>query len=160
MRNKKQRTTKKSSVSKKNTKSGYRNKTMKKYNFQNSVKSKIVCVFLEMINLIKLYHWNTRSFSHHKATDELYEKLNENIDRFIEVLLGKDQSRVSMVNARMELIEVDSMHEIKLKIHEYLACLIDFNRIFDSKRDSDLLNIRDEILADLNQFLYLLSLKT
>jgi hypothetical protein len=28
----------------------------------------------------------------------------------------------------------------------------------DKERDSDLLNIRDEILADVNQFLYLLTL--
>ena len=28
---------------------------------------------------------------------------------------------------------------------------------FDSKRDSDLLNVRDEILGDINQFLYLLT---
>jgi len=33
------------------------------------------------------------------------------------------------------------------------------NAIFDEKIDSDLLNIRDEMLGDLNQFLYLLTLK-
>ena len=33
--------------------------------------SHIVCVFLEMLNMVKLYHWKTYSFSTHKATDEL-----------------------------------------------------------------------------------------
>jgi len=32
------------------------------------------------------------------------------------------------------------------------------NTTFDGKKDSDLLNIRDEIVGDINQFLYLLTL--
>jgi len=42
-------------------------------------------------------------------------------------------------------------------IFEYRQFLIEMSNIFSSKRDSDLLNVRDEILGDLNQFLYLLT---
>ena len=50
---------------------------------------KIVTMFLQMLNTVKLYHWKTTSYSQHKATDELYSNLNENIDSFVEIMLGK-----------------------------------------------------------------------
>ena len=39
--------------------------------------------------MIKLYHWKTRSFAQHEATDKLYDSLNKHTDEFIEVLIGK-----------------------------------------------------------------------
>jgi DNA-binding ferritin-like protein len=42
----------------------------------------ITVIFFEILLMIKLYHWKTTSYATHKATDELYSKLNENIDRF------------------------------------------------------------------------------
>jgi len=112
-----------------------------------------------MLNLIKLYHWKTHSYAEHKATDDLYDKLNSHIDKFIEVLLGKDQTRVKMVERRIDLVDARDTKEVKVRIHEYREFLADMNIYFDMKRDSDLLSIRDDILADLNQFLYLLSFK-
>jgi hypothetical protein len=122
-------------------------------------KAHIVRRFIEMLNIVKLYHWKTKSYPQHKATDELYEKLNTNIDRFVEVLLGKDDSRVKIVEKRMVLIEAENTKGIKAKIHEYRSFLTDMNRVFDKDKDSDLLSIRDDILESLNQFLYLLTLK-
>ena len=43
---------------------------------------------------------------------------------------------------------------------EYREFLTDLSNKFDEKKDSDLLSIRDEILADINQFLYLFSFNT
>jgi len=56
----------------------------------------IVAMFLQMLNTVKLYHWKTYSYAQHKATDELYSKLNENIDSFVEIMLGKTGSRVNL----------------------------------------------------------------
>ena len=123
----------------------------------NQKKSHIVKIFIEMLQTIKLYHWKTRSYAQHKATDELYEELNENIDKFIEVLLGKDQSRVKMMEKRIDLLDANNTREIKERIFEYREFLTDMNIWFDQSRDSDLLSIRDDILASLNQFLYLLT---
>ena len=124
---------------------------------QNKEKSHIVKVFLEVLNMVKLYHWRTRSYSQHKATDELYSKLNEHIDSFIEILLGKDQSRIKMLEKRIDLIDASNVNDFRARIFEYRTFLIDINMYFDSRRDTDLLNVRDEILGDINQFLYLLT---
>jgi len=120
-------------------------------------KSHLVKVFLEMLNMVKLYHWKTRSYAQHKATDELYEKLNSNIDTFIEVLLGKDESRIKMMEKNIDLIDSSNVKDFKKRVYEYREFLINMSRYFDSKRDSDLLNIRDEILGSINQFLYLMT---
>ena len=107
--------------------------------------------------IIKIYHWKTKSYSEHKATDELYAKLNQHIDSFVEVLLGKDESRIKMLEKRIELLDFSNVVEFKYRIYEYRDFLISMNVIFDASRDSDLLNIRDELLGDINQFLYLLT---
>jgi len=123
----------------------------------NEKKSHIVQIFLEMLNTVKLYHWKTHSYAQHKATDELYSKLNENIDTFVEILLGKDESRIKMVEKRSRLIDSENTSDFKSKIYEYREFLIDISKYFDQKRDTDLLNVRDEILGNINQFLYLMT---
>jgi DNA-binding ferritin-like protein len=123
----------------------------------NKKKSTVVKFFLEMLNTVKLYHWKTKSFPQHKATDELYEHLNTHIDEFVEVMLGKDQSRVKIIERRIQLYDFSNVSGFKNKIYEYRDFLIDLTHHLDEKRDSDLLNIRDEILGDINKFLYLLS---
>ena len=123
----------------------------------NETKSRIVQTFLEMLNTVKLYHWKTHSYAQHKATDELYSKLNENIDTFVEILLGKDESRVRMVEKRSRLIDSENTNDFKSRIYEYREFLIDISKYFNEKRDTDLLNVRDEILGHINQFLYLMT---
>jgi len=164
IKNRKNKSSKMNKSTKKRTRSVYRKGGVKKsinmngkYNINNREKSNIVKMFLQVLNMVKLYHWKTHSFAQHKATDELYERLNENIDTFVEILLGKDQSRVKMLEKRIELTDSDNLKDFKSKIFEYRTFLTDMNMFFDIKRDSDLLSVRDEILGDINQFLYLLT---
>ena len=49
----------------------------------------IIQFFFTMRDQIKLYHWSTVSYARHKATDEVIERLDKNIDRFTEVFIGK-----------------------------------------------------------------------
>ena len=135
-----------------------RKKIVKRRRCSDEVKSMLVKKFMEMLNMIKLYHWKTHSYSQHKATDELHEKLSGHIDSFVEIMMGKDEKRVNMVVKQIDVYDYNSTPDFKTKIHEYRSFFIDLDRWFNNKKDNDLLNIRDEILADLNQFLYLLTL--
>jgi DNA-binding ferritin-like protein len=119
----------------------------------------ITVKFMEMLIMIKLYHWKTHSYATHKATDDLYTKLNGNIDTFMEVLFGKTQIRTNLLNCRkISLIDLTSHEQLKREIEKYKSYLIN-NSLLLNMTNTDLLNIRDEILGDLNQFLYLLSFK-
>jgi len=115
-----------------------------------------------MLMMVKLFHWKTHSYATHKATDELYTKLNANIDRFIEVLLGKTNSRIYITKTQsLPLHDFNNVDVFKAKIESFKSYLVDLNEqpFINKMSNADLLTIRDEILADLNQFLYLLTFK-
>ena len=122
----------------------------------------ITIVFLEMLMMIKLFHWKTHSYATHKATDQLYDSLNDNMDKFIEVLLGKTGSRIDLMNNKtISLIDLNSQESLKSKIMSLKSYLVGLNnnKALSTMSNSDLFNIRDEILGDLNKFLYLLTFK-
>ena len=132
-------------------------KTSKQTRKPVNYKAHIVKIFLELINMVKLYHWKTRSYAQHKATDELHASLNKHTDEFVEVLLGKGSSRIRMMSKKMKLIDCDSTRDFKERIFEFREFFTNMDKYFDKKRDSDLLTIRDELLIDINQFLYLMT---
>jgi DNA-binding ferritin-like protein len=122
--------------------------------------AEITRTFLEMLLMVKLFHWKTHSYATHKATDDLYTKLNDHIDSFIEILLGKTESRINLMKQKtIKLIDLPSQEILKREIETFKGYLVslDDNKALQSMTNSDLYNIRDEILGDLNQFLYLLT---
>ena len=122
----------------------------------------ITVVFLEILLMVKLYHWKTTSYATHKATDELYTKLNANIDSFIEVLLGKTGLRTDLMgNKNIRLVDLSSIDSLKREIEAFKGYLVSLNDNAAMKKmsNTDLYNIRDTILGDMNQFLYLLTFK-
>ena len=125
-------------------------------------KQNIVKTFLQMLNTVKLYHWKTSSYAQHKATDDLYSELNSNIDSFVEIMLGKDGSRVDLTGTKtISLMDYTDVSQLQSEVKKYKEYLVNMNK--DSKiaitENSDLLNVRDEILGSLNKFTYLLTLK-
>ena len=122
----------------------------------------IAVVFLEMLMMVKLFHWKTTSYATHKATDDLYTKLNANIDAFIEILLGKSGSRIDLLsNKQIKLIDLSNQEALKREIEAFKGYLVSLNenKAMLSMSNTDLFNIRDTILGDMNQFLYLLTFK-
>ena len=112
----------------------------------------IVATLTEMLHTIKLYHWRTRSYSEHKATDNLHEALSEQVDNFVEKLLGSKQTRSNLENLHMHAY--NTLPALKRRMEYYKRYL----RGMPASLGTDLLNIRDELLGSLNQFSYLLSL--
>jgi DNA-binding ferritin-like protein len=128
----------------------------------NAFQKEITLVFLEMLMMVKLFHWKTTSYATHKATDELYTKLNANIDGFIEILLGKSGSRIDLMsNKTLKLVDLSSQESLKREVEIFKRYLVNLNenKAMLSMSNTDLFNIRDTILGDLNQFLYLLTFK-
>jgi len=120
----------------------------------------IVLMFLQMLNTVKLYHWKTHSYAQHKATHELYSELNENIDSFVETMLGKKGNRVNLIHVKsLPLDDYDNLASFEQKVDQYRTFLINMtnNANLNLTNNSDLLNIRDEILGNINQFSYLLT---
>jgi len=126
------------------------------------LQKEITVVFLEILLMVKLYHWKTHSYATHKATDDLYTKLNANIDSFMEILFGKSGVRTELMGHKnIRLVDLSSIESLKREIDGFKGYLVglDDNKAMNSMSNSDLYNIRDTILGDLNQFLYLLTFK-
>lgn len=120
----------------------------------------MITMFIQMLNTVKLYHWKTSSYAEHKATDELYSNLNSTIDSFVEIMLGKTGSRVNLTGVKsIPLLDYTDISNFKKEVKMYKDYLIGLNTGLDAKNDTDLLNIRDEMLGHLNQFTYLLTFK-
>ncbi len=126
--------------------------------------SNIMYTFLYIINQIKVYHWQTMSFARHKATDELYEELNDLIDKFIEVLMGRiilEKKKTFRISSNC-----DNLKLIDLKDSEGLNLLSIIKNILEKdedlleiiKNNTELANIRDEMLAVVNKNGYLFTL--
>jgi hypothetical protein len=122
----------------------------------------IILFFMNMLTTVKLYHWKTMNYATHKATDELYEDLNKYVDEFVEVLIGhKGGVRATLPRTNVKIYDCASKEEFTRKIEEYKDVLVRFTSRFGGKQNqnSDLLNIRDEILGALNKSLYVMSFK-
>jgi len=119
-----------------------------------------ITMMLESLIMIKLYHWKTHSFSSHKATDDLYAKLNENMDNFVEVLMGKMAgTRADFLSTKsIKMVDLSNKKQLVGRVNVIKGMLSAMEKTIPLENATDLLNIRDEILADLNTFLYLLTL--
>jgi len=143
-----------------------KNKTAKKNLLRALGMSSFIPMFMNMLNTVKLYHWKTTSYSTHKATDHLYTDLNNQIDGFVEILLGKPEFTIKKRNSLLDikLIKMKNYNNneaFKKEIEVYKNFLINLsnNKSFNIPANADLINKKDEILGTLNQFLYLLTLE-
>lgn len=135
------------------------NKTQKKRNTSTSFENDLANTFMEMLGMVKLFHWKTGSYATHVATDELYAKLNKHIDKFMEVLFGKHESRIGGMSMTLDIVNTEKTTAAKKRMTAYRRFLRNLDTRLDTEKDSELLSIRDDILNDLHQFTYLLSLK-
>jgi hypothetical protein len=115
--------------------------------------------FFNMREQIKLYHWQTHSFAQHKATDELLDALDKTIDEYVEIYMGKyGRPRVA---ARNSVIRIKNM-TAKSMISFIKECISYLEGPLVKKlkpSDTDLVNLRDEMMGDLHKVQYLFTLQ-
>jgi len=106
----------------------------------------------------KIYHWQTKSFSQHKSFGEIYDSLGENIDELIEAYQGRYGRIIPSNGFQYNVKNYSSVEEAISYTDGFIEFLSGrFNEIVDDDA-TDLMNIRDEILGNLNQLKYLLTL--
>jgi hypothetical protein len=66
-----------------------------------------------------------------------------------------------MSNKHIKLVDLSSQESLKREVEAFKGYLVGLNnnKGMQSMSNTDLFNIRDTILGDLNQFLYLLTFK-
>ena len=115
--------------------------------------------FFSLREQLKLYHWQTEVFSRHMATDEILKELDELIDLFVEVYMGK-YGRPNITRSTNTIV-VRNMNEKSATkfVKEGLEYLQGPLTKSLKGSDTDLTNIRDEMMGNLHKLLYLFTLK-
>ena len=116
----------------------------------------LIAPFLRIQNQIKVFHWQTESYAQHKVFDKTYKHFSDLVDEFVEVYMGKYGRSRAKFAYNIELQNLDD--NFLSIIDSYIQYLIGLNAELDSVKDSDLLNIRDEMLAVFDRLKYLLTL--
>lgn len=115
--------------------------------------------FLSILNQIRVFHWQTKSFAEHEALGKLYEALDGLVDEFVEVFSG----RYGKVPRAAELFKAEARNyssnaDVMAYLDEAASFLEDEVAGFLEESDTELFNIRDEMLANINKTKYLLGL--
>ena len=123
------------------------------------MKEEIILKLVQIQNQFRFLHWQTFGDAKHRAYGELYDSSGDHIDTFTEAMMGK----YGRPNFESEF--VIAFQDIKsINIQNFIDGIVEFlvgmTEVLDTKYDTDLLNIRDEILASINKLKYLLTLKS
>ena len=126
---------------------------------KESYEVRIIKKFMKMLSMVKLFHWKTLSYPAHKTTDTLHEKLSEHIDSYVEIMIGKHNRNLNMKSFKnMKLENLENKKSLERFVRREIKEIIDLHKELDQENDIDLMAVRDEIIGDLNRFLYLLRL--
>jgi DNA-binding ferritin-like protein len=115
--------------------------------------------FLQTQFQLRILHWQTKGYARHIAFGETYETLDGLIDTFVEVCMGKHGRFI--LQEENKTIKADNLAEVGIVdfLQNIKTTLIGLSSELSKENDTDLLNIRDEMLASINKLAYLLTLE-
>jgi DNA-binding ferritin-like protein len=113
---------------------------------------------LETQTQFRILHWQTKGYARHNAFGGIYSALDDLIDTFTETAMGKYGRFSLSENEKTLNLQNISDLELGLFIKTIKGKLLEMNSDLTDK-DSDLLNIRDEMLGEINKLSYLLTLE-
>ena len=122
------------------------------------MKEEITLKLVQIQLQFKFLHWQTFGDAKHKAYGEIYDSMGDYIDRLVESMMGK-YGRIQFDSEFSIMFQDISALSVQNFMDGITEFLVGMTEQLDPKYDSDLLNIRDEILGDINQTKYRLTLK-
>ena len=115
--------------------------------------------FLSTQVQFKILHWQTKGYARHIAFGDIYDSLDELVDEYVEVAMGK-WGRFKVDN-KTNTIVYKNLSEVNMVefLQDFKGKLYLITTELDQEKDTDLLNLKDEILAKINKLAYLLTLE-
>jgi hypothetical protein len=110
--------------------------------------------FLGFVMQIHVFHWLTTSYSQHKTLGDLYDGIHDLTDSFMEAYMGKYGRNMPTSAASVINYNTSNINET---ISNFEAFLVSLTGELEPA-DTDLLNIRDEMLALIHSTQYFLTL--
>jgi len=117
-----------------------------------------VNLFLGIHAQLKVFHWQTKGYSRHNAFAQTRDELENLMDSFVEEAMGKyGRFVLDEETKNFELINMSDMKPTDMA-ETICQALIQFTEELDPV-DTNLLNIRDEMLGLFQKLKYLLTLE-
>lgn len=114
-----------------------------------------VKIFFKHQLQLKMFHFQTKTYGAHKASDAYLDKFADNLDRYIEVAQGAfGRLNMKELDIKFTIVNDDT---ISTELDKFISTLKEYDEFLI--KHSELLNIRDEIVADAEQLKYLLTFK-
>lgn len=107
---------------------------------------------------IKLYHWNTSLYSHHKATDKLLDHLSNFIDLFTESYLGKKKEKIKIksISFSKNITEKNIISKI---ISPFLLFLKTWKEELKEEKMDEFIHLIEDLEIQIEKIKYLIRLK-
>jgi len=114
--------------------------------------------FLGLQSQLKIMHWQTKGFARHTALGATYDALDVLIDTFVEEAMGKyGRFKLDENTNQIQLFNLSELN-VPDMVNKVCEALIQYNQQFE-ETDTNLLNIRDEMLGLFNKLKYLFTLE-
>lgn len=116
----------------------------------------IIGPLIQLQQQLRIFHWQTTSFSQHKAFGKTYDALDGQIDEFVETYMGRFGRAKPTVTYSIQLKSLTGDDVVIDTLNSFIEY---FNSMNEELSDAtDLLNIRDSMVGELNKLKYLLTL--
>ena len=114
--------------------------------------------FLGLQSQLKIMHWQTKGFARHTALGATYDALDGLIDTFVEEAMGKyGRFKLDENTNQIQLFNLSELN-VPDMVNKVCEALIQYNLQFE-ETDTNLLNIRDEMLGLFSKLKYLFTLE-
>jgi DNA-binding ferritin-like protein len=117
----------------------------------------IVETFFTALHQIKLYHWATMDYAAHKALDDLHGSLSSNVDKFMECYIGRFRKQPIPASFAVSVKVQADVQKVEKTLETFRDALKALAKSL--AKETQLLNILDEMVGDIDQTQYLLRLK-
>lgn len=122
------------------------------------MKEELILKLMQTQIQFKFMHWQTMGDAKHRLYGDIYDTLGDLIDEFTETMMGK-YGRPEFEPEFNLVFKDSSVIKMQTFMDETTEFLVSISDSLDSKYDTDLLNIKDEMLGLINKSKYLLTLK-
>jgi Family of unknown function (DUF5856) len=106
---------------------------------------------------LKIFHWQTKAYSRHNAFAMTRDALEESMDDFVEQAMGQyGRFKLDDETKTIELVNISDVKPEEM-IETICQSFVQWTNSIDEK-DTNLLNLRDEMLGLFQKLKYLLTL--
>lgn len=117
----------------------------------------VISPLIQFQQQLRIFHWQTSSFAEHEAFGKTYEAMDDLVDTFVETYMGRFGRSIPNLTFHILLQPLSADDVVEKSLDGFVDYLK--NMEIEISGETDLLNIRDEMLGAVHKLNYLLSLK-